>query len=181
MCILMSSVCGTFHLNRNYYSAEKKKTTFHTHFQLLLLKPKTRPSIWHPWPLSVQSSAWWSTSPLRHYQMVRLTPAQAERLNPCAARTSAQCKRVLGISSSSSGLGRTPSLGLATTMGSGACCGWNSTTWSCFLLASIWWVSCRVEEDKRRGRRGMFLKLQTQQDNSWLIFPSSTSVSPNSL
>lgn len=60
--------------------------------------------------------------PLPHYQMVRLTPAQIERLVPCAARTSSQCRRVLGISSSGSGLGRAPSLGLATTMGSGPRC-----------------------------------------------------------
>lgn len=117
----------------------------------------------------------------RHYQMVRLTPAQIEPLSPCAARTSSQCKRVLGISSSGSGFGRAPSLGLATTTGSGARCGWNSTTWSCFLLASVWWVSCRVEEDKRWGRREMLLRLQTQRDNSSFIFSSCTPLFPNCL
>lgn len=54
-----------------------------------------------------------------HYQTVRFTPDQMERLIPCAARTSSQFSLVLGISSSDSGLGRAPSLGLATTRGSG--------------------------------------------------------------
>lgn len=90
--------------------------------------------------------------PLPRYQMVRLTPAQMDRLSPCALCTSAQCRRVLGISSSGSGSDRGPSLGLATTMGSGPRCDWNSTTWSRFLSASVWWVSCGVEDTKRRGR-----------------------------
>lgn len=76
--------------------------------------------------------------------MVRLTPAQMERLSPCDARTSSQRSRVLGTSSSGSASGRAPSLGLATTWGSGPRCSWNSTTWSCFLSARFWWVSCKV-------------------------------------
>lgn len=120
---------------------------FYTYFQLFFLaKPKSRPSIWL---LSVQASVLWPhpvISPLPHYQMVRLTLAQIERLVPCVARTSSQCSRVLGISSSGSGSGRAPPLGLATTTGSRPRCNWNSTTWSCFLLACVWWVSCQMEE-----------------------------------
>lgn len=150
----MSSVWQTF--NKNYYSALRKKVLI-SHIPSASLKAKSqtlRPAFLAS--ISPITCLVWSNraiSPLRHYQMVRLTPAHIERFSPCAARTSSQCKRVLGISSSGSGLDRAPSLGLATTTGSGPRCGWNSTTWSCFLLASVWWVSCRAEEDKRRGRR----------------------------
>lgn len=102
------------------------------------------------WLLSVQASVLWShpvISALPHYQMVRLTPAQIERLIPCAARTSSQCSLVFGISSSGSGSDRAPFLGLATTTGSGPRCDWNSTTWSCFLSACVWWVSCQTEDE----------------------------------
>lgn len=96
---------------------------------------------------TVASSSHQSISRLPHYQMVRLTPAQIECLTPCVARTSSQCSRVLGISSSGSGSGRAPFLGLATSTGSGPRCDWNSTTWSCFLSARVWWVSCQVENE----------------------------------
>lgn len=79
------------------------------------------------------------------YQMVRFTPAHMEVLVPCAARTSSRCSLVSGILSKGSGLERAPSLGLATTTGSGPWCELNSTTWSFFLSASAWNVSCRED------------------------------------
>lgn len=155
------------HLTQKLLFCLRKKNSYFTHtFSFSYQSQKPDPPSAIPGLCQSNHLSRGPSTRSRHYQMVRLTPAQIEPLSPCAARTSSQCKRVLGISSSGSGFGRAPSLGLATTIGSGARCGWNSTTWSCFLLASVWWVSCRVEEDKRWGIREMLLRLQTQQDNS---------------
>lgn len=116
----------------------------------------------------------WSRSHPRHvcpwrYQMFRFTPAQIDFFSPCVACTSPQCSRVLGTSSSGSGSGRTPLLGLATTMGRGPRWGWNSTTWSCFLSASIWWVSWRTKEGGKEVWFKKKKKTSRQNDLHFLI------------
>ncbi|KAK0145170.1 Myelin and lymphocyte protein [Merluccius polli] len=75
-------------------------------------------------------------------QMVRLTVAHTERLDPCVTRTSAQCRRVLGVWSWGSGSVIAPASGRATTSGRAPRSPRNSTTFSRFLSARVWWVSC---------------------------------------
>lgn len=131
-------------INKNWYCAWKKKRNPYSTYIFSFSHQNQKSELPFDIPGLYQSNHP-LVCPLPHYQTVRLTPAQIERLVSCVARTSSQCSRVLGISSSGSGSARVPSLGVATTKGSGVRCAWNSTTWSFFLSASAWWVSCRKE------------------------------------
>lgn len=75
---------------------------------------------------------WWI------HQVVLFTPAHTDCFMPWAAWTAFQFRRVLGTSSSASGVLRAPSAGRATTMGKGPHSRWNSTTFNCFRSARVW-------------------------------------------
>lgn len=169
----MSSVCGTFHLNKNYYSAEKNNISHILLASLIKAKNQT---------LHLASLA--SVSPI-----IRLVVYQPTQTLPDGALDTCPGWALKSLCSSYVGPVQTGvgDLVLDLWVGSYPFFRTRHHHWEWGLLwlkldnVELLPVSQHLVSFLQGGRRGMFLKLQTQQGNSWLILPSSTPISPNCL